>query len=79
MHENENDALKPEFAIIYAMYRAHKASGTAQKQPAKRTGITRGDASKIEIGEANPTLNTPKRLTSGMGMKLELEFAPVLP
>ena len=74
----EYDALEPEFAIIHAMYRARKASGITQQQLAERTGIAQGDISKIEVGEANPTLNTLKRLASGMDMKLKLEFEPVL-
>ena len=72
----EYDALEPEFAIIHAMIAARKTSGMTQKQLSEKTGIAQGDISKIEIGEANPTLNTLKRLASGMDMKLKLEFIP---
>ena len=73
----EYEALEPEFAIMQAMIDARKNSGLTQKQLSDKTGIDQGDISKIEIGEANPTLNTLKRLASGMNMKLKLEFTPI--
>ena len=73
----EYDALEPEFTIIQAMLEARKSSGLTQKQLAERTGIAQADISRIETGEANPSLNTLKRLASGMDMKLKLEFLPV--
>jgi len=75
----EYDALEPEYAIIHAMIEARKHTGMTQKQLSEITGIAQGDISKIEIGEANPTINTLKRLASGMGMKLILGFIPVSP
>ena len=72
----EYEALEPEFAIVKAMIDARKESGLTQKQLSEKTGIAQGDISKIEKGEANPSLRTLKRLASGMGMKLKLEFLP---
>ena len=71
---SEWDALEPEFAIIQAMIDARKFSGITQKQLSEKTGIAQGDISKIETGEANPSLKTLKRLASGMDMKLKIEF-----
>jgi len=73
----EWDALEPEFAIIQAMIDARKISGITQKQLSERSGIAQGDISKIETGNANPSLNTLKRLASGMNMKLKIEFLPM--
>jgi len=75
-YKAEYDALEPEFAIIHAMIDARKSSGMTQKQLSEKTGIAQGDISKIEVGEANPTINTLKRLASGLDMKLKLEFIP---
>jgi ribosome-binding protein aMBF1 (putative translation factor) len=72
----EYDALEPEFAIIQAIIDARKESGLTQQQLSERTGIAQGDISKIEKGEANPSLRTLKRLALGMGMRLRLEFLP---
>ena len=66
--KEEWDALEPEFAIIQALIDARKSSGITQKQLSEKTGIAQGDISKIENGEANPSLKTLKHLASGMDM-----------
>jgi len=73
----EYDALEPEFAIIQAMIGARMESGFTQKQLAERTGMTQGDISKIENGNANPSLKTLKRLALAMNMELEIKFKPL--
>ncbi len=75
--KKEYDALEAEFSIIQAMLDARKASGLTQKDLAERTGIAQADISKLENGNANPSLRTLQRLADGMGMKLKLEFVPV--
>ena len=72
----EYEALEPEFTIVQAMINARKNSGLTQKQLSEKTGIAQGDISKIEKGEANPSLKTLKRLAVGMDMRLKLEFLP---
>ncbi len=74
--KKEYDALEAEFSIIQAMLDARKASGLTQKDLADRTGIAQADISKLENGNANPSLRTLQRLAEGMGMKLKLEFVP---
>ena len=73
----EYDALEDEFVIIQAMIDAGQRSGLPQKQLAERTGIAQSDISKMENGNANPSLRTLKRLAAGMGMRLKFEFAPM--
>ncbi len=75
--KKEYDALEAEFSIIQAMLDARKASGMTQKELADRTGIAQADISKLENGNANPSLRTLQRLADGMGMRLKLEFVPV--
>ena len=70
------DALEPEFSIMQAMIDARKASGLTQKQLSERTGIAQADISKLESGNANPSLKTLQRLAAGMGMKVKVEFLP---
>ena len=74
--KKEYDALEPEFTIIKALLNAREASGLTQKDLAERTGIAQGDISKLETGNANPSLRTLQRLAAGLGMKLKLEFVP---
>ena len=72
----EWDALDPEFSVIEAMLKACKESGLTQKQLSERTGIAQTDISKLERGNANPSLRTLQRLAAGMGMKVKIEFVP---
>ena len=44
------------------------------EQLSKKSGIVRGDISKLENGNANPSLKTLKRLASAMGKTLKIEF-----
>jgi len=75
----EYEALEPEFDIIQAIINARKKSGFTQKQLSEKTGIAQGDISKIENGEANPSLKTLKRLASGMNARLHLQFISIKP
>ena len=75
--KKEYDALEVEFSIIQAMLDARKAAGLTQKELAMRTGIAQADISRLENGNANPSLRTLQRLAEGLGMKLKVEFVPV--
>lgn len=75
--KKEHDRLQPEFAVIQAMLDARKSAGLTQKDLAERTGIAQADISKLENGNANPSLRTLKRLAEGMGMQLKVEFCPL--
>ena len=74
--KKEYEALQPERAIIQAIIDARLQTGFTQKELSERTGIAQGDISKLEHGNANPSIRTLQRLASGMGMKLKLEFIP---
>ena len=71
----EYDALEPEFAIIQWIINVRKECGLTQKELSARTGIAQADISKLERGNANPSLRTLKRLAAGMGRTLKVEFA----
>lgn len=72
--KTECDALQPELTIAQAMIDARKESGLTQKQLSERTGIAQADISKLERGNANPSLRTLQRLAAGMGMNVKIEF-----
>ncbi len=77
--KREYDALQPEYDIIQAMIDARKSRNMTQKDLSEATGITQADISRIENGTRNPSLDMVKRLASGMGMRLKLEFIPEHP
>ena len=59
----EWEALQPELSLT-------------QKELSERTGIAQADISKLENGNANPSLRTLQRLAAGMGMQVKIEFIP---
>jgi len=73
---SEWDALAPEFAIIQAIIDARKNAGLTQKQLSERAGIAQADISKMETGDANPSLKTLKRLATATNTTLKIEFVP---
>ena len=75
--KKEYDALEPEFAIIQALIDARKNCGITQNQLSQRTGITQADISKLENGNANPSVKTLKKLAKGLNMRLKIEFVPM--
>ena len=72
----EYESLEPEFTIIQAMIDARKSAGLTQKQLSEKTGIAQADISKLENGNANPSLRTLRRLANGLEMRLKVEFIP---
>lgn len=75
--KKEWDALEPEYQIIKAMLNSRAEKSLTQQQLSQITGIPQADISRLENGNANPSLRTLQRLADGMGMKLKLEFVPV--
>lgn len=70
----EYDALEPEFTIMQAMIDARNSKGLTQKELSLRSGIAQGDISKMENGNANPSVKTLQRLAAAMNMSLKIEF-----
>ena len=73
----EWDALEPERQIVRAMLEGRERANLTQQELAAATGITQADISRLENGTANPSLRTLKRLASGMGMRLKVDFVPM--
>ena len=59
------------------MVNARISQNLTQKELAERTGINQADISKLENGTRNPSLKLLKRLATGMGMALKIEFIPL--
>ncbi len=70
----EYEALEPEYTIMQAMIDARTSKGLTQKELSIRSGIAQGDISKLENGNANPSLRTLQRLATAMGKTLRIEF-----
>lgn len=72
--KDEYEKLEPTYQIIQAMLDARKEYNLTQKDLAKITGIGQADISRIEHGNANPSINTLYRLAKGLGMRLRVTF-----
>ena len=70
----EYETLKPEFDIMQAMIDARQETGLTQKELSEKTGITQCDISKLENGNANPSIKTLKRIAMAMGKQLRISF-----
>ena len=68
------EELEPEYQLICAIIEARKEKNISQQELAEVTGINRSDISKIENGNANPSLRTIKRVAEGLGKKVEIRF-----
>ena len=68
------EQLEPEFAIIQAIIDARKSAGITQKELSQKSGIAQGDISKLENGNANPSIKTLQRLAAALGKTLKIEF-----
>ena len=73
----EWDDIQPEMDVIRAMIDARIEQNLTQKDLAARTGIDLADISKLENGTRNPSLKLLKKLASGLGMRLKIEFVPI--
>ena len=76
--KREWDEMEPEFQLIRAVLKGREDQQLSQRQLSEKTGITQADISKIESREANPTLETLKKLASGLGMNLNISFTPTI-
>ena len=72
--KKEYDALAPEYQIIREMIACREEQNLTQQGLADITGINRADISKLENGNANPSLKTLKRIADGLGKRLEIKF-----
>lgn len=75
--KREYDALEAEYSIKQAIIDARNAVNMSQQELSQRTGIAQSDISKLENGNANPSIKTLRRLAAGLGMKLKISFEPI--
>lgn len=72
--EKEYNYIKPEIEIMKMLIKARNEEKLTQKALSERVGIDQSDISKLENGNANPTLKVLQRLADGLNKKLEIKF-----
>src|SRR3989344_9523518 len=75
----EYDKLQPEFELINALINARKMKGITQTQLAQKIGTKQSVISRLEIGQANPTLGFLKKLARALNSTLEVPLAAQTP
>ncbi|RDB61610.1 transcriptional regulator [Gordonibacter sp. 28C] len=63
-----------EFQLRLAIIDARNETGMTQEQLARASGLDQRVISRIQTGNANPTLRTIGKLAKGFGKKLEIRF-----
>jgi len=66
----------PHQETYHTLIGARKSKGLTQVQLGKKTGIAQCDISRMETGQANPSIKILKRLAAGMDMNISIEFLP---
>lgn len=68
--------LQPEFAIVRKIIESRVKEGVTQKELAKRMETKQSAISRLESGQANPSLNFLQRLARALNSRLEIRFLP---
>lgn len=70
----EYDKLQPEFEVIRAIIRARANEGITQADLAKKIGTKQSVISRLESGNANPSIAFLKKLAAALNTHLEIKF-----
>lgn len=68
----EHAALGAGYRLAVSVIELRRAAGLTQRQLAARSGVQQADISRIEAGDANPTLATIAALAYALGAELVL-------
>jgi ribosome-binding protein aMBF1 (putative translation factor) len=71
------DMLHPEYAVISAIINAREKHGITQKKLAEKMGTKQSVISRLESGNANPTIEFLKKAAEALDLGLEIKFKPL--
>jgi DNA-binding XRE family transcriptional regulator len=66
--------LEPEYQIISQLIKARTEQNMTQEELARKIGTRQGNISRLEKGNANPSLQFLKRVARGLGKELLISF-----
>ncbi|GHV18399.1 transcriptional regulator [Clostridia bacterium] len=70
----EYKALEPEYEIIKQIIKSRSEQNLTQRELAERIGIKQSNISRLESGNYNPSLDFLKKVASGLGKEIHIEF-----
>ena len=72
--KKEWEEFQPELQLMKQVIGERIKQNISQKELADRMGTKQAKISKLENGNANPSLDFLKRLANSLGKKLEIKF-----
>ena len=72
--KKEWDDHEMEYQVTMMLMKEREAQHMTQTELAERTGIRQSNISRIEKGQASPTLATLRRIARGLGKELQVRF-----
>jgi predicted transcriptional regulator len=70
----EVQKLQPEYEIIKEIVKARIEQNITQEELAERAGTKQSNISRLERGNANPSLSFLKKVARGLGKELVVTF-----
>lgn len=72
----EWEKLEPEYQIVRALLEARRKNHMTQQDLATASGIPQANISRLENGNANPSIRTLHRIADALGMRLQISLIP---
>ena len=72
--KKEWEEFQPELQLMKQVIGERIKQNISQKELADRMGTKQANISRLENGNANPSLDFLKRLANSLGKKLEIKF-----
>lgn len=72
--KEEWEEFQPELQLVKQIIGERIKQKISQKELADKMGTKQSNISKLESGNANPSLDFLKRLANSLGKKLEIKF-----
>ena len=75
--KKEWDSHELEYQLMMMVLKARNDQNLTQSELAERTGLRQSNISRIEKGQAKPSLATLCKIAHGLGKRLEIKFVNV--
>ena len=72
--KKEWDENELEYQLMMMILKARNEQNLTQSELAERTGIRQSNISRIEKGQALPSISTLRKIARGLGKRLQIKF-----
>ena len=72
--KKEWDKNELEYQLMMMILKARNEQHLTQSELAERTGIRQSNISRIEKGQALPSISTLNKIAHGLGKELQIQF-----